>query len=83
MSNRCKLKVTEIQPTPVYTFWIFSKSLSGGVSFIAPHPTPPCKVEIGLKKKKSIKKFVTDDIEISSDDSDEENSDKENSDEEN
>ena len=47
------------------------------------HPTPPCKVEIGLKKKKSIKKFVTDDIEISSDDSDEENSDKENSDEEN
>ena len=47
------------------------------------HPTPPCKVEIGLKKKKSIKKLVTDDIEISSDDSDEENSDKENSDEEN
>ena len=86
MSNRCKLKVTEIQPTPVYTFGIFSKSLSGGVSFIAPPPTPPtppCKVEIGLNKRKSIKKFATDDIEISSDDSDEENSDKENSDEEN
>ena len=35
------------------------------------------------KKRNSIKKFVTDDIEISSDDSDEENSDEENSNEEN
>ena len=30
MSNRYKLKVTKTQPTPVYTFWNFSKSLSGG-----------------------------------------------------
>ena len=35
------------------------------------------------KKRNSIKKFLTDDIEISSDDSDEENSDEENSNEEN
>ena len=35
------------------------------------------------KKRNSIKKFITDDIEISSDDSDEENSDEENSNEEN
>ena len=41
------------------------------------------QVEIGLKKKKSIKKFVTDDIEISSDNFDEENSGKENYNEEN
>ena len=34
------------------------------------------------KKRNSIKKFITDDIEISSDDSDEENSDEENSNEE-
>ena len=30
MSNRYKLEVTKTQPTPVYTFWKFSKSLSGG-----------------------------------------------------
>ena len=35
------------------------------------------------KKRNSNKKFITDDIEISSDDSDEENSDEENSNEEN
>ena len=35
------------------------------------------------KKRNSIKKFITDDIEISSDDSDEENSDEENSNEKN
>ena len=35
------------------------------------------------KKRNSIKKFITDDTEISSDDSDEENSDEENSNEEN
>ena len=35
------------------------------------------------KKRNSIKKIITDDIEISSDDSDEENSDEENSNEEN
>ena len=28
LSNRYKLKVTKTQPTPVYTFWNFSKSLS-------------------------------------------------------
>ena len=60
----------------------------GVLALLPPHPRhppppPPCKVEIGLNKRKSIKKFATDDIEISSDDSDEENSDKENSDEEN
>ena len=30
MSNRQKLKVTKTQPTAVYIFWNFSKSLSGG-----------------------------------------------------
>ena len=30
MSNRYKLKVTKTQPTPVYTFWNFSKSLREG-----------------------------------------------------
>ena len=36
MSNWYKLNVTKTQPTPVYTFWNFSESLSGG-SFT---PTP-------------------------------------------
>ena len=31
MSNRYKLKFTKTQPTPLYTFLNFSKSLSGGV----------------------------------------------------
>ena len=41
-----------------------------------------CKYVI-KEKKKSIKKFITDNIDIASDDSDKENSDKENSDEKN
>ena len=46
MSNRYKLKVTKTQPTPVYTFWKISKSLSegGGVVLLPPPPG----VEIGL-----------------------------------
>ena len=44
MSNRYKLKVTKTQPTPVYTFWKFSKSLSGRVLL----PPSPTEVEIGL-----------------------------------
>ena len=52
MSNRYKLKVTKTQPTPVYTFWNFSKSLSGwgGGSF---RPLPPLpEVEMGLSPVK-------------------------------
>ena len=40
MSNRYKLKVTKTQPTPVYTFWNFSKSLSGGRGVVLPSPRP-------------------------------------------
>ena len=29
MWNRCKLRVTKTQPTPLYTFWNFSKNLNG------------------------------------------------------
>ena len=41
MSNRYKLKVTKTQPTPVYTFWNFSKSLSEGIVLPPPPPTHP------------------------------------------
>ena len=36
MSNRYKLKVTKTQSTPVYTFWNFLKSLSGGRGSFTP-----------------------------------------------
>ena len=53
MGNTYKLKVTKTQPTPVYTYWNFSKSLSGGGRGVPP-PLP--KVEIGLKSWKSVTK---------------------------
>ena len=38
MSNRYKLKVTKTQPTPLYTFWNFSKSLRGSGVVLLPTP---------------------------------------------
>ena len=66
-------------------FLNFFKKFEWGWQLYRPPPPSPLPLQSGnrVKEKKSIKKFVTDDIEISSDDSDEENSDKENFDEEN
>ena len=47
MWNRYKLKVTKTQPTPVYTFWRFSNSLSGRGGRVILPPAPP-ELEIGL-----------------------------------
>ena len=55
MSNRYKLKVTKTQPTLVYTFWNFSKSLSGrGGVVLCPLP----EMEIGsIKVEKKLSVF--------------------------
>ena len=49
-------KVAKTQPTPVYTFWNFWKSLNGGVvggvGVVLPPLPPPPKVEIGLRNMK-------------------------------
>ena len=51
MSNRYKLKVTKTHPTPVYTFWNFSKSLKGGGGSFRPLLPLP-EVEMGLSPVK-------------------------------
>ena len=48
MSNRYKLKATKTQPTPVYTFWNFTKSLSGRGEWFY---RPSSEVEIWLRTK--------------------------------
>ena len=49
------MNVTKTQPTPVYTFWNSTKSLSedGGEVVLppAPHPSSLPEVEIGLRTK--------------------------------
>ena len=42
-SCRYRLKVTKTEPTPVYTFWHFSKSLSGSGGSFPPPPLPKWK----------------------------------------
>ena len=53
ISNRYKLKVTKAQPTPVYTFWNCSKSLTRGEGDFTAPPSP-YEVEIGLMEKKTL-----------------------------
>ena len=51
MSNWYKFKVTKMQPTPVYTFWNFSKGLrgrGGGGGSFTPSPSLSLEVEIRL-----------------------------------
>ena len=60
--NRYKFKVTITQPTTVYTFWNFSKSLSRGL--LLP-PSPLQKVEIGLNLHGGSNCFYTYDQSLS------------------
>ena len=64
MGNTYKLKVTKTQPTPVYTFWNFSKSLSGGGRGVPPPPPQSGNrvkiLEISYKMLHDINHFVND-----------------------